>query len=125
MRGANAGPGGQPLKTHTEFFERLCKGVQGNRLLAIKGTVDTEMILQILAYAGQIDLRCDIQSPQGIGRADPREHQQLRALYSAATDNDFFRGEGLGYLTIDFIFNAARPAVFNNQFSGKCSRLQS
>ena len=125
VRGANAGAGGQPLKTYTEFFERLRKGVQGDRFFAVKGTVDTEVILQILAHAGQVDLRCDIQGLLGIGRADAREHEQLRALYSAATDNDFFRSEGLGYLTIDFIFNAARPAVFNNQFSGKCSRLQS
>ena len=49
VRGANAGPGGQPLKTHTEFFERLCKGVQGNRFLAVKGTVDRLVAINFTA----------------------------------------------------------------------------
>ena len=125
VRGADAGTGGQPLKTYTEFFEWLRQGVKRDRFLAVIRAVDTEMILQILAHPRQINLRCDVHRIQGIGRPNPRQHQELGALDGATTDDDFFGGKGLFDLAVHFILNAARLVVFKNDAMGQGPGLQS
>ena len=100
------------------------QGVKRDRFLAVIRTVDTEMVLQVLTDARQIDLRRDVHCIQGIGRSDPRQHQELGALDGAATDDDLFGSKGLFDLAADFILNAARLVVFKNDAAGKGPGLQ-
>ncbi len=70
----------------------LCVIVVGEVARAFGDDEEVEMVLQVLADAGQVVHRLDADRLQMIGRADAGEHQEFWRADGARADDDFSRG---------------------------------
>ena len=81
----------QPLKTHLHGAQRTSKIViGGNGLLTTEQKPKLQMVLQVLANAGQMMNDGNAKGLQPIGLANAGAFEKLRALNGACREDDFF-----------------------------------
>ncbi len=111
IRCGRAVPLDHPSRGAEQGGQAAIAAVIADRFADPSDDVDVEMVLQIAADARQIGDDGQAESAQIVGRADPRQKQELWRVDRAGGDNDFTLGSGDRRRVADGVFDADR-AIF-------------
>ncbi len=107
VAGTDAAAEEQPLGADRRLVPPLERRVQRHRLQTLELQVHLQVVLQVLAYAGQLLHQRDAELLQQRARADPRTLQDLRRGDGAAAQQHFAaRARNVGLLAAAQITNA-------------------
>ena len=102
-----------PEQMRVERLEAGHGGGTASRAEKITGR--EHVVVQVLADAGEVDERLDVQPPKVGRRADPREHQQLWRLDRARADDDLVPGPRLPHGSALHVLHADTAAALEEE----------
>ena len=112
-----AAAGQQPLEADERAVDHLVVRLGAHRLGAVVLHVDLEVVLQVVAHAGQVLLDLDASLFQHLAVTDAGQFQQLRGVEGAAAEDDLVGEDAVG-LTLPLVLHAHGLAVFNDDLRG-------
>src|SRR5262245_12554596 len=115
--------GQDPFDADLQLGERVRRAVERDRLLARKLDVSLDVVLQVLADAGQMLDDRDSERLEGVGVADPRQHQHLRRVDRAAAQDHLAPYPRIGVPAVLDILDAGRAAPLEHNARDERARL--
>ncbi|CUI27591.1 Uncharacterised protein [Achromobacter xylosoxidans] len=102
----------QPLQPHRgAAVQRAQLVVGGDGAARLVDEADLQVVLQVLAHAGQVAHHADAEAPQQRGRAHARQLQQLRRLQRAGAQDHLAAGPQRAHLAVLAVAHAAGAAA--------------
>ena len=109
----------QPARADQRLSQRIHRRIEGDRKFGFDLEIEFQMVLQILANARKIVDRRNAMRAQFVGRADPRQLQQLRRIDRPACQDHLTPGVDDRLHAVAAIDDPRRPSPVEDDAAGQ------